>query len=87
MARTKTAAKATTAKTLSEKQLETLEEIQDALVDVRRSVYDLEGQENVSTIMFQVGIVYTNIDQCIDRLDEFMEPFRSEDEDSDEDSW
>jgi hypothetical protein len=54
------------AKVLTEAQFKTLEKIYEELSDVRRNLGDLEGEENISKIMFQVGSAYNSIDKCED---------------------
>ena len=54
------------AKVLTEAQFKTLEEIYEKLSDVRRNLGDLEGEENISKIMFQVGSAYNSVDKCED---------------------
>jgi DNA-binding PadR family transcriptional regulator len=68
--------------TLTEAQFKTLEEISDKLEILRRGLGELEGEENVSTIMFKVGSVYNNADWCEDEIRDIINSF---DEDNCED--
>jgi DNA-binding PadR family transcriptional regulator len=68
--------------TLTEEQFKTLEKIYEKLSDVRRNLGGLEGEENVSTIMFKVGSVFNNADWCEDEIRDIINSF---DDDSCED--
>jgi DNA-binding PadR family transcriptional regulator len=68
--------------TLTETQFKTLEKIYEKLSDVRRGLGDLEGEENISTIMFKVGSVFNNADWCEDEIRDIINSF---DEDNCED--
>jgi len=73
------------AKTLTETQFKTLEKIYEKLSDVRRGLGDLEGEENVSTIMFKVGSVFNNADWCEDEIKDIINSFEYDDCDECED--
>jgi hypothetical protein len=77
------------AKTLTEAQFKTLEEIYEKLSDVRRNLGDLEGEDNISKIMFQVGSSHNSIDKCEDAVRDIINSFDdNECEDCDDDaSW
>jgi DNA repair ATPase RecN len=66
-------------KHFTDEQFKKLEEIYDKLTDARRNLGDLEGEENVSKIMFQVGTTFTNIDKCEDELRDIINSFDEED--------
>ncbi len=74
------------AKTLTEDQFKKLEEIYDKLIDVRRNLGELEGEDNTSKIMFQVGSTYTNIDKCEDELRDIINSFEEDCDDCDDDN-
>ena len=61
--------------TLTESQFKTLEEISEKLSAIRRGLYELEGEENISTIMFKVGSVHTNADWCEDEVSDIINSF------------
>jgi DNA-binding PadR family transcriptional regulator len=61
--------------TLTEEQFKTLEKIYEKLSDVRRNLGGLEGEENVSTIMFKVGSVFNNADWCEDEIRDIINSF------------
>ena len=65
-------------KTLTEDQFKTLEEISDKLEIIRRGLSELEGEENVSTIMFKVGSVYNNADWCEDAIVDVINSFEDD---------
>ena len=65
--------------TLTEAQFKTLEEISEKLENLRRNLGGLEGEENVSKIMFQVGSAYTTMDRCEDELRDIIDSFEEED--------
>jgi len=75
--------------TLTEDQFKKLEEIYDKLIDVRRDLGELEGEDNISKIMFQVGSAYNSIDKCEDAVRDIINSFDdNECEDCDDDaSW
>jgi hypothetical protein len=66
-------------KHFTDEQFKKLEEIYDKLREVRINLGDLEGEENVSKIMFQVGSTFTNIDKCEDELRDIINSFDEED--------
>jgi DNA repair ATPase RecN len=70
-----------TTKTLTEEQFKKLEEIYDELTDIRRNLGELEGEDNISKVMFQVGSAYNSIDWCEDELRDIINSY---DEDCDE---
>jgi len=61
--------------TLTFEQFKTLEKIYEKLSDVRRNLGGLEGEENVSTIMFKVGSVFNNADWCEDEIRDIINSF------------
>ena len=66
-------------KNFTDEQFKKLKEIYDKLRDARRNLGDLEGEENASKIMFQVGATFTNIDKCEDELRDIINSFDEED--------
>lgn len=65
--------------TLTEAQFKTLEETFKKLENLRRGLGELEGEENVSTIMFKVGSVYNNADWCEDAVSDIINSFEYDD--------
>ena len=74
------------AKILTEDQFKKLEEIYDKLTDVRRDLGELEGEDNISKIMFQVGSAYNSIDKCEDGLSDIIDTFEEDCDDCDDDN-
>jgi hypothetical protein len=69
---------------LTDEQLQTLVEIYDKLTDIRRGLGQLEGEENVSTIMFKIGSVHNNADWCEDAIRDIVNSFDEDYNDCDE---
>ena len=86
MARKTTTTKTPTTKTLTEAQFKTLEDIASKLMDLRISLQDLKGEDDISTIMFEVGAAANTISWCEDELDNIVDSFRGEETD-DEDNF
>ena len=63
---------------LTKEQLQTLEEIHETLREVRLNLGDLEGEENVSKIMFQVGSAYNSVDKCEDKLRDIINSYEED---------
>jgi hypothetical protein len=72
------------ARILTDEQLQTLVEIYDKLTDIRRGLGQLEGEENVSTIMFKIGSVHNNADWCEDAVRDIVNSFDEDYNDCDE---
>ena len=66
------------AKMLTEDQFKKLEEIYDKLTDVRRDLGELEGEDNISKIMFQVGSAYNSIDKCEDAVRDIINSYEED---------
>ena len=66
-------------KHFTDEQFKKLEDIYDKLRDARRNLGDLEGEENASKIMFQVGSAYITMDKCEDDLRDIIDSFEEED--------
>lgn len=87
MARTKTTKTEPKPKTytLTEAQFKSLQNVSEKLSDVRRALSNMEGEESISTVMFQVGSAHTLVDWCEDGLDEVINSFESDEDYDDED--
>jgi hypothetical protein len=72
------------ARILTDEQLQILVEIYDKLTDIRRGLGQLEGEENVSTIMFKIGSVHNNADWCEDAVRDIVNSFDEDYDDCDE---
>ena len=66
------------AKILTEDQFKKLEEIYDELTEIRRNLGELEGEENVSKIMFQVGSAYNSVDWCEDEIRDIINSYEED---------
>lgn len=62
---------------LTKEQLQTLRDISTDLMNVRSTLEDLEGEDEISKIMFRIGMMYnvsskaeTILDELIDSYDE-----------------
>ena len=89
MARTKTTTPELTESTpkvkiLTEDQFKKLEEIYNTLADVRRNLGELEGEDNISKIMFQVGSTYNSVDKCEDVVRDIVNSFEEDCDECDE---
>jgi DNA repair ATPase RecN len=71
-------------KHFTDEQFKKLEDIYEKLRDARRNLGDLEGEENVSKIMFQVGSAYITMDKCEDELRDIIDSFDEDYSDCDE---
>ena len=68
--------------TLNEDQLKTLRDLATDIMNIRRTLEDLEGEDDISRIMFKVGAMFTVAEQAESSIDSFLEDFPNED-----DSW
>jgi vacuolar-type H+-ATPase subunit E/Vma4 len=71
-------------KTLTEEQFKTLKNIATELMNIRRTLEDLEGQEEISTIMFNVGRAYNTANTTETILDNLLEQYEEECDECDE---
>lgn len=65
--------------TLSEEQIKILKDISTDLMDIRRTLNDLEGEENISTVMFKVGMAYISADRAETAIDSLLDEQFGED--------
>jgi DNA repair ATPase RecN len=72
-------------KTLTEDQFHKLEEIYDKLISVRRNLGELEGEDNISKIMFQIGSAYNSVDKCEDEIRDIINSYEEDCIECDED--
>lgn len=70
---------------LTNEQLQTLRDVSGNLGDIRRTLEDLEGQDDVSTIMFKLGILYNVANTTEDTLDELLNSYDEECDDCNDD--
>ena len=72
--------------TLTEAQFQTLKDIATDLMNIRRTLEDLEGVEDISTIMFKVGKAFNVADEAETSIDSWIDQFSEECSDCDEDN-
>lgn len=65
---------------ISNSDLEILGEIESGINEVRNDLRDLQGNDNISEIMFIVGSAYQIVDKCEDKLTAILDQFRGCDE-------
>jgi prefoldin subunit 5 len=65
--------------TLTEKQLDTLRELAANLMSIRRTLGDLEGEGNLSKVMFHVGAMYNVAEAAETVIDELVDQFNEDD--------
>ena len=65
---------------ISNSDLEILNEIESGINEVRNDLRDLQGNSNISEIMFIVGSAYQIVDKCEDKLTAILDQFRGCDE-------
>ena len=71
---------------LTKEQLEILKDVSRDLLNIRSTLEDLEGNEDLSTIMFRVGQSAYMANKAEDQLDEIINSYNEEDcEDCDDD--
>jgi len=73
--------------TLTEAQFKTLEEISEKLSAIRRDLGELEGEDNISTIMFKVGSVFNNADWCEDEIRDIINSYEEDCDEYDDDNF
>jgi hypothetical protein len=69
---------------LTEDQLETLKDVEFSLGEIRRKLANLEDEETLTKVMFNIGMIFKIVDIAEDKLSEFVYGFEK-DEDNDDD--
>ena len=64
--------------TLNEDQLKTLRNLATDIMNIRRTLEDLEGEDNVSKIMFHVGLMYNIANTAETVIDELVDSYEEE---------
>jgi len=64
--------------TLNEDQLKTLRDLAADIMNIRRTLEDLEGEDNVSRIMFHVGSIYNVANTAETIIDELVDSYEEE---------
>jgi septation ring formation regulator EzrA len=65
---------------ISNSDLKILSEIESGINEVRNDLRELQGNDNISEIMFVVGSAYQIVDKCEDKLTAILDQFRGCDE-------
>jgi len=65
---------------LTEANLELLREIAEGIADVRHTLSGLQGEDNISNIMFEIGASFRLISDNEDKLDVLLDSFENCDE-------
>lgn len=73
--------------TFNEEQIKIFKDIATDLMDIRRTLSDLEGEENISTVMFKVGIAYITADKAETAIDSLLDEQFGEDCDECDDNF
>jgi len=60
---------------LTEANLELLREISESIADVRHTLSSLQGEDNISNIMFEIGSSFRLINDSEDKLDTLLNSF------------
>lgn len=64
--------------TLNEDQLKTLRDLATDIMNIRRTLEDLEGEDNVSKIMFNIGSIYNVANTAETVIDELVDSYEEE---------
>ena len=78
MATKKTTESTPKVRILTDEQLQTLKDLSTDLMNIRRTLENLEGEDNPSTIMFKVGAMYNVADKAETMIDELVDQFEEE---------
>ena len=78
MATKKTTESTPKVRILTDEQLQTLKDLSTDLRNIRRTLENLEGEDNPSTIMFKVGAMYNVADKAETMIDELVDQFEEE---------
>ena len=70
---------------LTEEQLKTLRDLATDVMNIRRTLEELEGVEDLSTIMFKVGAMYNVADRAETIIDELVDSYEEDCGDCDND--
>ena len=65
---------------LTNADLGLLREISENIADVRHMLSKLQGEENISNVMFEIGSSFKTISDCEDKLDVLLDSFDNCDE-------
>jgi hypothetical protein len=65
--------------TLTDERLDKLEKVAQKQSYLLNLLRGLEGEDNISTIMFQIGIIYNELDILVDDVSNLVEEHRGND--------
>jgi hypothetical protein len=65
--------------TLTEEQLQTLKDLAHDLMNIRSNLEDLEGEDNLSKVMFHVGAMYNVAEKAETVIDRLVDQFNEDD--------
>ena len=85
MARKTTTESTSKARILTDEQLQIIRGIAIDLMDIRRTLGDLEGEDNISKIMFQVGSMYNVANKAETVIDELVDSYEEDCDDCGDD--
>ena len=85
MARKTTTESTPKARILTDEQLQIIRGIATDLMDIRRTLGDLEGEDNISKIMFQVGSMYNVANKAETVIDELVDSYEEDCDDCGDD--
>ena len=85
MARKTTTESTPKARILTDEQLQIIRGIAIDLMDIRRTLGDLEGEDNISKIMFQVGSMYNVANKAETVIDELVDSYEEDCDDCGDD--
>jgi hypothetical protein len=76
------------ARILTDEQLQIIKDLATDLMMIRRNLEDLEGEDNISKIMFQIGATYNVANKAETVIDELVDSYNEDyDYDSEEDNY
>ena len=75
------------ARILTDEQLQIIKDLATDIMNIRRTLEDLEGQDDISTIMFKVGAMYNVAEVAETVIDELVDSFNEEECDECDDNF
>lgn len=66
------------ARILTNAQIKTLRDLATDIMNIRRTLEDLEGEDNLSVIMFKVGAMYNVAETAETVIDEFVDSYNED---------
>jgi len=78
MAKTKTIPTPEPTFTLTKEQFQVIKNVSRELMDIRETLGDLRGENDLSTIMFEIGKSFHIVNEAEDQLDDVVNSFDEE---------